>query len=307
MHILNYITNALNEGMFCIGVFLDLKKAFDVCSHDILLAKLQKMGIRGTTLDWFKNYLSGRSQKVEILGTLSDPLDLDISVIQGSILGPLLFLCYINDFWTVTRLFSVLFADDTTCLGKGKKLNELTLFVNTELQKIANWFRANKMAVNADKTKFIVFRTRGKIINPLDCRVIYDSNEIGMPANPNLTYNIERIHNEGETKNFKLLGILFDEYLSFDAHINQLCSKISKSLFCLNRVKNFITPDIRKMLYFAMIHSHIMYCICIYSCANTTSLNPLRIKQKAAVRVIANAGYRAHTAPLFAQQKGEDM
>jgi hypothetical protein len=126
---------------------------------------------------------------VEILGTLSDPLDLDISVIQGSILGPLLFLCYINDFWTVTRLFSVLFADDTTCLGKGKKLNELTLFVNTELQKIANWFRANKMAVNADKTKFIVFRTRGKIINPLDCRVIYDSNEIGMPANPNLTYN----------------------------------------------------------------------------------------------------------------------
>jgi hypothetical protein len=90
--------------MFCIGVFLDLKKAFDVCSHDILLAKLQKMGIRGTALEWFKNYLSGRSQKVEINSTLSDPLNLDISVIQGSILGPLLFLCYINDFWTVTRL-----------------------------------------------------------------------------------------------------------------------------------------------------------------------------------------------------------
>ncbi len=159
------------------------------------------------------------------------------------------------------------------------------------------------MAVNADKTKFIVFRTRGKVINPLDCQVVYDSNEIGMPVNPNLIYNIQRIHNEGDTKNFKLLGILFDEYLTFDAHINQLCSKISKSLFCLNRVKNFISADIRKLLYFAMIHSHIMYCLCIYSCANSTSLNPLRIKQKAAIRVIAKADYRAHTAPLFTQLK----
>jgi hypothetical protein len=99
-------------------------------------------------------------------GTYSDPLALDILVIQGSILDPLLFLCYINDFWKIT-LFSVLFADDTTCLGKGRNLSELTANVNVELQKITNWFRANKMAVNTAKTKFIVFRTRGKAINPL--------------------------------------------------------------------------------------------------------------------------------------------
>jgi hypothetical protein len=83
-------------------------------SHSILLAKLERMGIQGTALEWFKNYLSGRSQKVDINGSLSDSLNLDISVIQGSILGPILFLCYINDFWTITTLFSVLFADDTT-------------------------------------------------------------------------------------------------------------------------------------------------------------------------------------------------
>ncbi len=183
MQIVNYVTTALNEGMYCIAVFLDLKKAFDVCSHSILLAKLNKMGIQGTALEWFKNYLSGRSQKVEINGTLSDPLDLDISVIQGSILGPILFLCYINDFWTITSLFSVLFADDTTGLGKGKNLRYLTAFVNTELQKIANWFRANKMAINVAKTKFIVFRTRGKVINPLDCQLVYNSNEIGLLEN----------------------------------------------------------------------------------------------------------------------------
>jgi methylaspartate ammonia-lyase len=85
--------------MFCIGVFLDLRKAFDVCSHSILLEKLKKMGIQGTAHSWFQNYLSGRSQKVDISGTFSEPLNLDISVIQGSILGPILFLCYINDFW----------------------------------------------------------------------------------------------------------------------------------------------------------------------------------------------------------------
>ncbi len=97
MQILNYVTTALNDGMYCIDVFIDLKKAFDVCSHEILLAKLNKMGIQDTALTWFRNHLSGRSQIVDINNVLSDPLSIDISVIQGSILGPILFLCYIND------------------------------------------------------------------------------------------------------------------------------------------------------------------------------------------------------------------
>jgi hypothetical protein len=93
LHVVNYISQALNDGNFCIGVFLDLKKAFDVCSHPILLKKLEKMGVRGTALSWFKNYLEGRSQYVDINGAKSDALSLEISVIQGSILGPILFLC----------------------------------------------------------------------------------------------------------------------------------------------------------------------------------------------------------------------
>jgi hypothetical protein len=117
LQIINYISNALNEGDFCIRVFLDLKKAFDVCSHEILLKKLIKMGIRGNAYKWFENYLASRSQFVDINGSKSDPLDINISVIQGSILGPILFLCYINDFYAATTLFSVLFADDTTGLG----------------------------------------------------------------------------------------------------------------------------------------------------------------------------------------------
>jgi len=299
LQIVNYISKALDEGNYCIGVFLDLKKAFDVCSHEILLKKLQKMGVRGNTYNWFKNYLAGRSQFVDINGNKSENLEINISVIQGSILGPILFLCYINDFYTATTLFSVLFADDTTGLGKGKNLRELTMYVNDELQKIANWFRSNKMAVNTSKTKFIVFRTRGKRIDPDDCRLMFNNNEIGQIANPDLIVPVTRIHSDGEEKSFKLLGVLFDEYLSFEFHISSLCAKISKSLYCLNRIKNFVTPPAMKMLYFAMVHSHIVYCLNVFSSANVTTLKPLKLKQKEAIRIVCNAGFREHTGPLF--------
>ena len=130
LHVINYISSALNNNMYCIGVFLDLKKAFDVCSHEILLGKLEKMGIQNVALKWFKSYLSDRTQQVDINGCLSSSLSIDISVIQGSTLGPILFLCYVNDFWTCTNLFTILFADDTTALAKGQNLDDLISFVN---------------------------------------------------------------------------------------------------------------------------------------------------------------------------------
>jgi hypothetical protein len=261
------------------------------------------MGITGTALSWFKNYLSGRSQIVEVNGCKSDARELNISVIQGSILGPILFLCYINDFYTATTLFSVLFADDTAGFGNGNNLKDLTSYVNQELQKIGNWFRSNKMAVNTAKTKFIIFRMRGKRIDPLDCRLVFNNNEIGVPEDPALITDIIRIHNEGDEKSFKLLGVMLDEYLSFDAHINNLCVKISKSLFCMNRIKNFVNPASMKMLYFAMVHSHLVYCINFYGCANKTTLNKLFLKQKEAIRIMSNVGYRDHTSPLFLNHK----
>jgi hypothetical protein len=157
------------------------------------------------------------------------------------------------------------------------------------------------MAVNTAKTKLIVFRTRGKIVNPLDCQLVFNNNEIGLPVDPEQIFPIERISNEGSTRCFKLLGVLFDEYLAFDDHIVNLCTKVSKSLFCIN--KNFVTQETRKTLYSAMIHSHLVYCLSVYGCANKTSLNRLKVKQKEAIRIICNAGFRDHTAPLFARLK----
>jgi hypothetical protein len=201
------------------------------------------MGIQGKTFDWFSSYLSDRAQCVDINGTFSDFLSLDISVIQGSTLGPILFLCYRNDFWNASTLFSVLFADDTTSLAKGRVLRDLVEYVNIELQKIAQWYRVNKMAVNTSKTKYIIFRTHGKIIDPEQCRIVFNSNEIGQGENIELIKPIDRVHNEGAEKSFKLLGVYLDEYLSFNAHVSQLCAKISKSLFCLNRLKNIVTSE----------------------------------------------------------------
>jgi hypothetical protein len=97
--------------------------------------------------------------------------------------------------------------------------------------------------------------------------------------------------------------VYLDEYLSFNAHVSQLCAKISKSLFCLNRLKNIVTSEALRTLYFAMIHSNIAYCINVYGCANDSTLKPLILKQKQAIRVVSNAGYRDHTAPLFAKHK----
>jgi hypothetical protein len=300
LHVVNYITNALNDGMFCVGVFLDLRKAFDVCSHEILLKKLKKMGIQGNAHKWFKSYLTNRSQCVDIAGIFSDQINLDISVIQGSTLGPILFLCYINDFWTATSLFSVLFADDTTCLARGYNLSELTAYVNDELRKIANWFRSNKMALNTSKTKFMIFRTRGKNISEQDCQLVYNSTEIGKETDPLLVTPLERVHNNGAEKSFKLLGVYFDEYLSFDVHVDQLCKKVSKTLFSLNRIKNFVNSEALKKLYYALVHSSISYCINVYGSANKTTLSPLFLMQKKAVRIISRAKYRDHTNPLFA-------
>ena len=151
----------MNEGNFCIGIFLDLKKAFDVCSLPILLKKLSRMGVTGNTLSWFKSYLCNRSKKVVI--SSADSTDVNISVLQGSILGPILFLVLINDLREVsTVLTSFLFADDTSGLAKGKDLPELIEKINQELKKWSQWFRSNKLKVNTLKTKYIIFHPKGK-------------------------------------------------------------------------------------------------------------------------------------------------
>ena len=131
---------------------VDLKKAFDVCNHEILFKKLKSKGVRGKTLDWFKSYLQARRQIVDVNGHKSTEETIDMSVIQGSILGPTLFLIYIDDLPYSSLLETFLFADDTQGLMAGENLPELIDKVNVDLKKWAQWFRSNKMTVNTNKT-----------------------------------------------------------------------------------------------------------------------------------------------------------
>ncbi len=133
---------------FSVSIFCDLRKAFDTCDHQILLKKLHHYGIRDVELEWFKDYLNDRKQFVYIDGMSSSLLKITIGVPQGSILGPLLFLLYINDLPYCSSLLSLLFADDTTLSAKNSCLQTLNLFVNSELKKVTQFFRRNKLALH---------------------------------------------------------------------------------------------------------------------------------------------------------------
>jgi hypothetical protein len=306
IHAVNFIGNALNENKYALGVFFDLKKAFDVCSHNILITKLQYLGINGRTLQWFASYLAGRKQCVDIGGVLSDENDIMISILQGSILGPILFLCYINDLFKATNLFTLMFADDTFCLKSSHNLPELIREVNCEINKIAVWFRANKLAVNISKTKYIMFRTRGKKIENNVPDLVYNDNEPNIQNDPSLKIKLERYHNGHESNTcraYKLLGIYLDEYLSLDFHTNYLSNKLARSLYCIRQVKNTLPKSALKTLYYALIHSHLTYCPIILSCINTKNKNCITKVQKKAIRIITKSNYNEHTGPLFNELK----
>ena len=304
LQLTNRVARDLGEKKYVIGVFLDLRKAFDVVSHDILLQKLKKMGINGTILNWFKSYLHNRQQYVDIQGHNSTNRLIDISVIQGSILGPILFLCFINDLHLSTDMLSLLFADDTACLESHSDLPTLINKVNLEIQKLANWFRANRMAVNIGKTKYIIFRPRGtKIdIDTDNHGIVYNSNEIGQPDNPDNITKLIRVHNDNpdkQSRTYKFLGLLLDEYLSFDDHCTSLCNKLSKSNFIINRAKNFLPQHSLKTLYFALVHPHLLYALPIFSCTSQKNITAIFNMQKKAIRTISKANHSAHTTPLF--------
>jgi len=260
------------------------------------------MGISGTALAWFKSYLSDRSQCVDINGKLSSLRKIKISILQGSILGPILFLCFINDLHLVSTLFTLMFADDTFCLNSDSDLNNLISNVNMEVNKMAVWFRANKLAVNINKTKYIIFHMKGKKISDPVNPILYDENEPNIPTDPSLITELERFHDNHpnkECRSYKLLGIFLDEHLTLESHTQHILSKLNKSLYCIKQAKHIIPPKGLKSLYFALIHSHLTYCTSIMSILSSSSRNRIFKTQKKAIRIISNSPYNAHTNPLF--------
>ena len=155
------ISNALDNKRVILGLLIDLSKAFDTVNHEILLDKLEHYGVRGIALRWFKSYLSCRKQFVQYNGYNSSSLDITCGVPQGSILGPLLFLVYINDLCNVSKVLElILFADDANIFYSRTDASYLMEVVNLELKKITCWFYTNKLSINVKKSNFIIFRPR---------------------------------------------------------------------------------------------------------------------------------------------------
>ena len=224
--------------MSAINVFIDYSKAFDTIDHSILVRKLEAYGVRGLPLKLFADYLQNRKQFVKINSVYSSPGYLNLGVPQGSILGPLLFLIYINDLPNIsTRFQTLLFADDTTLSFRGKNLQELSRFCNDELLNFNKWSIANKLSISIEKPSFNIITSLENDFTALDIKL----NGSSLTYKNNITY----------------LGLILDDKLKFSTHINHVCKKVSKSIGILNRLKSSVPLFTLKLLYHALVYPYL--------------------------------------------------
>ncbi len=269
-----------------VNIFLDLSKAFDTLDHEILLYKLKNYGINGASFKLMESYIKNRKQYVEIEGINSEMSTLTTGVPQGSILGPLLFIIYINDIANSSKIFDfVIYADDTTLSTTLeiviRNTNDLApdIKLNEELTNVNDWLKLNKLSLNVKKCKYMIYHMARRKVNPLHL-VIDDT-------------VIERV------SEFNFLGLTLDENLTWKSHINKISNKISKSMGILNKLKHFLPIKTKIMIYNSLILSHLNFGILTwgFQCDRVIKL------QKKVLRILSLSKYNAHTEPIFRELK----
>ena len=240
LEFIDKIIHSMDHGHISVGIFVDLSKAFDTIDHSILLTKSEFYGVKGLSNKLLKNYLTHRQQYVSLEDTDSNLLGIKTGVPQGSILGPLLFLIYVNDFVKCSdRLFFILFADDTTLIV------DLDVYdkniINGELKKLSLWLKLNKLSINVNKSKCMVFRQPQRTV-----------------AIPELTIDENIIE---VVDNFSFLGLNINKNFKWENHIDCISIKISRTIGIMKRIRHVIPFDILVMLYNTLILPHINYCI----------------------------------------------
>ena len=256
----DYVKKEIDIGNFILTLFVDLKKAFDTVNHQILLQKLEHYGIRGHCNSFFESYLSDRKQYVHCNNVNSAVLDMVCGVPQGSVLGPTLFLIYVNDMINCIKYSKLqLFADDTITSLSGKNLHVLFDLLKKELRLMMKWFTANKLSLNFDKTFYSIFHSRKTSV----CNV-FDSMTIAGET-------IER------KKSAKYLGLTFDEVLSWRHHTEKLLSDLSKYFYLFYNLRKVIPYKFKLQLFNAYVYSKVSYGLHCYGAANNNVLNPVQV------------------------------
>ena len=277
------VIHKLDQGKLPISVFLDLSKAFDTLAHDILLHRLNFYGVHGIALNWFQSYINGRTQYVQIEDKMSTLLPISTGVPQGSILGPLLFIIYINDICSVSsHFYPILYADDTTLISTlcvfHSEANRASAAINTELWTIKVWLASNKLSLNTQKTKYMIFHS-----------VNYPNNRL-----PDLALHIDNVPIE-KVAYFDFLGLRVSDTLKWQDHTNKITNKISKSIGVMSRLKHVIKPSTLVTIYNSLVLPHLYFSIL---CWGFESERLVKL-QKRAVRIIHRAKYNAHSEPLL--------
>ena len=255
--------------------------------HDILLHKLTYYGFRGKALDWFNSYLSNRKQYVIHNNEKSTLEKLTCGVPQGSILGPLLFILYVNDIVNTSSVLKfVLFADDTTILYSHEDLVSNINVVNNELKEVTNWFKANRLSVNAKKTNYMLLGARQ--------RNSRDDDKIMIKLDDT---SLERVLTT------KFLGVTIDENLTWKNHIDGVTKTISRNIGVINKLKYTVPERVLHTLYCTLVLPYINYNILVWGNTCYSYMDKLLKLQKWAVRSITKSHYRSHSAPLFKKLK----
>ena len=265
LQFLDLTYNSLDSKRHLIAVLLDLSKAFDTLDHDILVSKLSHVGVRGEMLRWIVSYLSKRKQFVTVNNNSSSLMDIEMGVPQGSVLGPLLFLIYINDMSKSSQVLNfVHFADDTTAFSSGSDVGQLFEDVNRELILVDEWLVVNKLSLNLSKTTFVLVSH--------SC----------VPDNLSISIRDQEIERVCVAK---FLGVRIDDKLSFKPHIDSLCKVVSRSIGIIYKMSTYVPPSTLINLYFALVHSHLTYGITAWGGTASVHLNRLKSLQNRVVNL----------------------